>query len=232
MSTRRRRLLTGWIASAPAIPSWYLSGGIAAANCIAAYTPKGAANLAASYDNNAAPANGLSDGTWDASASVAPTHDPSTGWGFDGATQYLTTGLVPSSVGWSMLVRYVSVAFDVAYIIVCGSYDADFHRFYLGSYFDGVGVAYGDDGSVIVYPILEAGVLGLAGAQGFRDGISDGSAIVTCVAPTTLPIYVGACNAQGSPDNWFTGSISALAIYNRVLIDAEMLAVSNAMAAL
>jgi len=33
-----------------AIP-WYLSGGIAAANCIAAYQPKGAASLAASYAN-------------------------------------------------------------------------------------------------------------------------------------------------------------------------------------
>ena len=45
--------------AAAAVP-WYLSGGIAAANCIAAFTPKGAASLAASYDNNAAPGNGQS----------------------------------------------------------------------------------------------------------------------------------------------------------------------------
>ena len=56
-------------AAAAAVP-WYLASGVPAANCIAAYAAKGAAGLAASYDNLAAPGNGLADGTYEDRKSV------------------------------------------------------------------------------------------------------------------------------------------------------------------
>jgi len=40
---------------ASGVEPWWLSGGIAAANCVAAYQPKGAASLEASYVNLANP---------------------------------------------------------------------------------------------------------------------------------------------------------------------------------
>lgn len=77
--------------AAAAAASWWLAGGIDPANCIAAYRAKGAASLAASYDNLAAPGNGLADGTYDLTLGVAPTFDAATGWTFNGSTQWLTT---------------------------------------------------------------------------------------------------------------------------------------------
>ena len=67
-----------------AVP-WWLSGGISAANCIAAYQPKGAADLAASYVNLANP------GTYNAAPGVAPTWAAADGWTF-GGTNYLLCG--------------------------------------------------------------------------------------------------------------------------------------------
>ncbi len=65
--------------------AWWLSGGISAANCIAAYQPKGAADLAASYVNLANP------GTYNAAPGVAPTWAAADGWTF-GGTNYLLCG--------------------------------------------------------------------------------------------------------------------------------------------
>src|SRR4030042_266315 len=65
---------------------WWLAGGISAANCLAAYQPKGAASYAASKVNLANP------GTYDAVDGVAfPTWAAATGWTFNGVAQYLTS---------------------------------------------------------------------------------------------------------------------------------------------
>ena len=69
------------VSKASDVAPWYLAGGISAANCLAAYQPKGAASLAASYSNLANP------GTYNAAPGVAPTFDASTGWTFNGSTQ-------------------------------------------------------------------------------------------------------------------------------------------------
>lgn len=79
---------------------WWLSGGIAAANCIAAYQPKGAANYAASLVNLANP------GTYNAYAGNAPDWDASHGWIFNGINDYLKTGIIPGNVNWSYIFQY------------------------------------------------------------------------------------------------------------------------------
>ena len=111
MAGVRRALLSG--GQAAAVVPWYLSGGILAANCIAAYQPKGAASLAASYVNLANP------GTYDAAPVVAPTWDAVNGWVGDG-TQYLNTGVVPAA-NYSMFVRFSGAPQNV-YKALCGSY--------------------------------------------------------------------------------------------------------------
>jgi len=75
---------------------WYLSGGIAAANCRGAYAAKGAASLAASYTNLANAALPLTEG-------IAPTWDVTTGWYSDG-TKYLLTGINTTTTS-SIVVR-------------------------------------------------------------------------------------------------------------------------------
>jgi hypothetical protein len=61
---------------------WWLSGGIAPATCLAAYTPKGAASLAVSYDNQATALNGLPDGTYDITVNNPTGWSASAGWIF------------------------------------------------------------------------------------------------------------------------------------------------------
>ena len=65
---------------------WWLSGDISAANCIAAYQPKGVASYAASKINLANP------GTYnleDAGDTSVPSWNGATGWNFDGSDDKL-----------------------------------------------------------------------------------------------------------------------------------------------
>lgn len=215
---------------AVAVP-WYLSGGIAAANCIAAYTPKGAASLAASYDNNAAPGNGLADGTYDAAPGVAPAWDAATGWTFDGAATYLTTGVTPpNSNAYTFIVRCDAGANNsrspYGQIATCGHY-------ILAN--NGVGgVAYNNGNNVATTKVpLETAdvVLACVGAKAFRNGI-DENIVLGNFDGTTLSIYIGAIHRASSITNYWDGTIVAFAIYNTAISDAQVLAVSNAMAAL
>lgn len=86
------------LATAGGAAKWYLAGGVTP---IAAYQPKGSSSLAASYINL------ISPGTFDAAPGVAPTWDAVNGWTFNGSTQYLTTGIIPTTnQAYSMMVRF------------------------------------------------------------------------------------------------------------------------------
>ena len=65
-------------------PWWKVAG----KTCVAAYQPKGAASLAASYVNLANP------GTYDAAPGAAPTWASATGWTFNGTQYLVVAGLV------------------------------------------------------------------------------------------------------------------------------------------
>lgn len=88
--------------------SWWLAGGIAAANCIAAYQPKGAADYAASLVNLANP------GTYNAFAGADPTWGATDGWIGAGAS-YLRTGF-SLAAGYSFIIRYA----DLTGGAICG----------------------------------------------------------------------------------------------------------------
>lgn len=92
-----------------AVNQWWLSGGIAAANCIAAYQAKGAASYAASLVNLANP------GTYNATEGTAPDWAAGTGWTFNGTTQFLISSVKVGS-GYSFAIRYsipTRVAVDI-----------------------------------------------------------------------------------------------------------------------
>jgi len=209
--------------AAPAIP-WYLSGGIAAANCLAAYTPKGAASLAASYDNNAAPGNGLADGTYDATTTSAPTFNAATGWTFSGGGPYLSSGVVPAS-GYSIIVRYSGLA-DVQVKYFIGQSKTNAHFALAGN--DATNVGYYSGGVQKVSPKLLTGVLCIAGQYGYRNGTLDSPAIAAWSATTTNAIYMGGCNGLAT-SYWPAVVIQAVAIYDTALTAPQVAAITAAM---
>lgn len=197
--------------------SWWLSGGVAAANAIAVYQPKSAASLAASYTNLANP------GTYDAAPGVAPTWTAARGWIFN-ASEYLTTGITPPNTNdWSILIRTASqtnTSFRGS-----GCYNATF-----GFLFDASGVYYFNGGQLYKTPAHTSGVLGVAGNVGYRNGVPE-TGTITSSAGAKRPLYIGAIN-DGTVNYKMIADILAIAIYNTTLDATQMAAVSTAMAAL
>ena len=210
--------------AAAAVP-WWLAGG--APTPVAAYQPIGAASLAASYVNLANP------GTNDAAPGVAPTFDAATGWFFDVSTQYLVTGVVPSSLAWSMIVRVYSYT-AMSYVAIAGASTGTTGnaRFALWAQSIPSAVGYINGGLREKAPRLDSngGVLAVAGNQGYRNGISDG-AVFTQGTQTTNAIVIGK-DSRYLTMYGLNGIISAIAIYGTTLDAAQVAQISAAMAAL
>ena len=209
-----------------AAAAWYLAGGVSAANCIAAYTPKGAASLAASYDNNAAPGNGLADGTYDAAPGVAPTFDTATGWTFAAASsQYLATGVTPANSGWSFVLRYVSNSDGV----LCGCGTPPDNMFHWQRY---AGAMYYANGTYTATAGDFSGTMAIAGLNGYRDGSFD-KAIGTAWSGAAGIFTIGAvARTSGNITLFSSVEVAAVAIYNTTLTAPQVAAISSAMSLL
>ncbi len=207
------------------ISAWYRAGGAPAP--IAAYQPKGAASLAASYINLANP------GTNNAAAGVAPTWDAANGWIFNGTSQYLTTGVtnIPNNQTWSLLCRFVQGSGGSGYYGLCGCVPTGTGGFGFSSGSGRTSVARACSGGVVLFTnfaTLTSGVVGIAGGYCFRDG-TKGNAILTGGA-SPFPDAFSIAGVSGA--YYYPGTIQAIALYNATLTDAQMLAVSAAMALL
>ena len=204
--------------------NWREAGG--ATGCIAAYQPKGAASLAASYSNLANP------GTYDATPGVAPTWSGATGWFCDGSC-WMSTGIVPANdQTWSMIAAFANAS-GMSGHTIAGSQSTDNTRFYLiprrGAPYDNR--IYGNGSNAAFGTRLTAGVMAIAGSSAYLDGSLEGT-ITTGWNGSALHILIGALNYMGSPNQFFVGNILALAIYNTTLTAPQVVAVSVAMAAL
>lgn len=215
---------------------WWLSGSISAANCIGAYQAKGVASLAASYTNLA------NSGTYNLTAGTAPAWDATNGWIFDGYTskRYLKTGIAPENdQTWSMIVRYsgspaiesnpgsITLAGAVANspygeLKVVSSTSA-----YYGK------VSNGDTKNFAgTYYKTESGVIAVAGTYGYLNG-EQGITGIPTVAGTIPEIYIGARNMWDTTiDEYATVNVQAIAIYDAVLSEAQVAALTTAMNAL
>jgi hypothetical protein len=213
--------------------AWWLEGDVAAANCIAAYTPKGKASLVLSYNNDAAPGNGLADGTYDAAPGTAPTFD-ATGWTFNGSNQYLDTGYSPGvTSGSSMIVRFSGV--------LAASFGAVMGALNYGAS-SGWGIQPWRPATTVVNyvngtstrqvsPQVESGVLAIAGMQAYRNGVADGASWTYGAWVSYHSIYVGMW--RGYSGLYYRAcSVQAAALYDVVLNAAQVSAISAAMAAL
>lgn len=208
---------TGYVLgrSGAAAVAWYLAGG--APMPIACYQPKGAASLAASYINLANP------GTYNAAPGVAPTFDPATGWAFNGATQYLTTGVVPTA-STTVLVRFSGATADGVYTLI-GSRTANYgmrnrvsnsRQYFLATTATGTGAG------------VDAGVMAIVGNQGYYNGAADGGTMTT--GTYSFPLFIAALNNLGGPAQWWGGNIQAVAIYAATLSAAQVAAIAAAVA--
>ena len=187
---------------------------------LAAYQPKGAANLAASYVDLTGNGNNCGPG-------VAPTWDAVNGWKFDTPGQMLLTALSPAA-GWSAMVSLLVASTGEA---TSGrAFDNGNLTFGIIPNNSGVNVAYAHGGVLGAPPPMAFGpsaVLGIAGATSYRNGISDGA--IPAGGVTASNITIGNRITGGRT---LDGTIHALAIYNCTLTAPQVLAVATAMALL
>lgn len=204
-----------------ALVPWWLSGGIGAANCLVAYTPKGAASQAASYDNNAAPGNGLADGTYDAAlVGAAPAWASTTGWTWTayGAVRGINCGAL-AAVGMTVIARFSDAG--------GGTYPWLFWEststFYVQPMANWSFVTYRSGNVVSVAPGLDSGTLAIAGTKGYRNGVAE--ATLNGALTPGNPINIGVKSIDSI-------RIYAIAIYTVPLTATQVLAVHTAMIAL
>lgn len=188
---------------------------IAGKTCVAAYQPKGAASLAASYINLANP------GTYDAAPGTAPNWDVTSGW--SGSYKYLTTGIVPAS-GWTVLIRFAGTANDGALFGIEGT-----NRWNIFPSFSGT--AYFRAGGEATTTGVSSGVIGMAGQQGYHNGSTYGGAIGTGSIGTSA-LYLMALNNGGAQNHSIGWTFQAVVIYANTLTAGEVATVSTAMSGL
>ena len=191
---------------------WYLAGGVSAANCIAAYQPIGAANLAASYTNLANP------GTYDVTKVIEPGFD-SYGWTYTVGGNNLSCILPSTSVKHSYICRITPRAEGVNARQVEAIGISSVHMYWKytdnKSYLRG----YNATGANAVTPAGDC-VMCIVPGESYIDGVSIGS------------YTAGTGTLTGFEMLKSYGSCAAVAIYDTTLTDDQVAAITTAMNAL
>ena len=190
--------------------------------CVAAYQPKGAASLAASYIDLSGSGNNAAPG-------VAPAWAAGIGWTFNGVNQFLTTGVVPGAT-YSLIVQHANSTID--WRPVCGSMTNATTRFYViprsnanatTSYRWGAT-------SVNIAPATATGNLAETPTTGYRNGVPH-AALGGWVGLSVDDAYIGCFNNAGAAASFYGGDVIALALYS-CNIDAWAAALAAWMAAI
>jgi hypothetical protein len=203
---------------------WFLAGGVAAANCLAAYTPKGAASLAASYDNNAAPGNGLADGTYDCTLGVAPTWDITNGWTGNSSSMFLFTGLTYALGIKTVILRYSNLPTPTGNRCFWGIGSFNF----LAQSTPRIAYSFGSYGSCFesfVIPTNSSGVICVSGNSFYRNG-SFVANLTGSLSPGTAIIALLAANLGVSRTFYYNGSIQAIAFHTSTFSDSTVAALT------
>lgn len=206
-----------------AVDWWDVSG----KTCIGAWAAKGAASLAASYTDLSGTGNNLSLG-------VAPTWNTTTGWTFNGTTQYLQTGITCGQ-GYSFIVRFSSAS-TAGSNFLAGADSSTNRRLYLWSTL-GTSHVFGAGGYLIVAGgAYSSGVMAVAGNQGYYNGSTDGGAIPAYSGDVEWQPLIGAAtNVANNNPNFsqaLTKDIQAVALYSDTLTSGEISDLTDAMNAL
>ena len=222
MSLRYRHVMSSYKKAAVADGWWNNDGAIA--GVVAAYAAKGAASYTASKINLANP------GTYNAGDGNAPAWDAINGWKLAAtSSHYLTTGITPTS-SWSVLIR-ISNLTNGEDTWAFGNYAATgwgIEPGYDKEAADKKGTTYINGNGEKIAADRTSGVWGLAGAQGYYNGVSECDATVGTASPNA-GIFIG--DVSGAYRRYINAYIKNFAIYNLTLTGADVLTISNAMAA-
>ena len=190
---------------------------------VAALQPIGApGSLLARYNQ----AHG-GDNRYKATDGVAPVWSGVAGWTFNGSTEWLDSGILPTATT-SMLVRYSdATAFDV---VVFGSYSGnDTTRFTFYAKSSGSNaIAEHAAGLTIAGGAPSAGVVAIAGQQAYLDGSTFGGTIPgTWSGTATATIGIAKQNGHTA---YGACKVQAVLIVERTLSPAEVWQASRQMA--
>jgi hypothetical protein len=192
---------------------WWMASGVTP---LAAYQAKGAASLAASYINLANP------GTFDIVPGVAPSFNTLTGWGFNGLTQFLRTGVVPQ-VNYTIICQYnLSAA-----VTVFGVFETGPNTLHLVQ--PSSVTTYNGMGNAVNNPAHLTGNYGFAGYQPYRDGLPEPNMITALPAICTLEMYIGGLNVDGVAAQFSIGDISSFIVIGSTLTNPQYLTQSLVM---
>lgn len=189
---------------APVVP-WWLSGGISAASCIAAYQAKAAASLAASKVNLANP------GTFNL-VGAAASWAAATGWAWAGGTAIdgYNTGFTQAATNWSFLLRVSGMANPSWYAF--GSYTANSQMTAIRPVVASTDmiVANANQYSTQTGAATAAGVIILAGQKLYINGVFVAN-LNAASSPPVPTFYIGRANGNTT---LCTGNVLAAAAYN------------------
>jgi len=223
--------------AAAAAVSWWLSGGISAANAIAVYQAKGAADKATSLTDLAGNGYTLAEAgtvTWASNAGWS-------GWSNANYLQYIATRFLSGNTAKTVVVRMTPTNYSsLAQNIVCLSDEVapQYSGWALtpelaARYFGGNNV-YANDGANAdqVFAVTYPGSSTTASVLGYKNGGLLAESGATAITPSTEGgITVGGL-VLGASTASFLGTIAAIACYDTALTAPQVAAVSTAMALL
>lgn len=197
--------------------------------CVAAYQPKGAASLSASYSNLANP------GTNNAAPGTAPDWDATNGWKFNGSSQYLTTGLQPRKA-WSALIQFTHMSSPISgYHDLFGYYKSNYDGFVVSVVAPGALHQYINCTNGFALQIAgnpTSGNMAMSAGEGYLNGVSEGTMAQFGGDNTGTDCYVAAVFYNSAAYNHTAVYIQAVALYSDTLTDTQVATVAAAMAAL
>lgn len=221
MKLARRRLSVAHKDNRVDTIPWYLSGGVLASDCIAAYQPYGSVTLAGSYVNVVNP------GTHDLTVGVAPELTAN-GWYSQYGNRYLISDILPSAT-MTVIARVLNINNYYPAGRICGASDAGGawgisgveSGFILGYY---NGTAAGRYGNVIGTTSF-TGTTAMAGKRAFSDGVFRGLAGGVGTIPN-LPLWIMRDNS--ATNNYIRNTLMLLSFYSVTLSDTQVSAISAA----
>jgi hypothetical protein len=212
--------------------NWFAPAGVDINTCVAAYQAKGAASYADSLTNLAHPGSY----TLTSTSASAPDWTSDSGWHFDGSTQALNTGIVPTTEG-TWIIRFsgaTAQASAVFGLYMSGSATVFFTPKDLsGNRVWGNGKSYAWDSA----PTDFASGVAAAGELAFWNGEYVFSFPHTNTPTlTTVTMALGGCNVTNpfppkAPHFW-AGYIQAFAYYNTELTPSQIQAITDEMSKL
>lgn len=200
---------------------WYLAGGVT--SCLGAYDFEDAANYADALRNLANPALPLTEGN-----STVPwaTGD---GMKFVAAnSKYLRTGITPANTSYTVIVKYSNIV--AAGNTLIGNYLDTTHGLIIQLSTVALNYINAYNGkSVTNVPLLWEGVYAIAGLNAYRNGVLEASAIAAGGDRANYELTIGALRYSGGISQYVTAYIRKLAIYNAILSQPTIAAISNRM---